>query len=115
MQWIEEKGEIALELFNEILSRRKMDTRSEAQIKQDVNEDIQFVKNQNKMEVSISKKEKLAMRMYDDYCESVGGKAFNGDDLPKSDELFNDTKKQIQAMGWVKAAETAIDFLEYNL
>lgn len=92
-----------------------MDTRSEAQIKQDVHEDIQYVKNQNKMETSISKKEKLAMKMYDDYCEAVGGKAFNGDDLPKSEEFFNDPKKQTQALGWVKAAETAVTFVINNL
>jgi hypothetical protein len=37
-------------------------------------------------------KEELAMKMYDDYCHVVGGKAFNGDNLPKR-------------------AQTAIDYL----
>lgn len=67
------------------------------------------------METSISKKEKLAMKMYDDYCEAVGGKAFNGDDLPKSEEFFKDPTKQKQALAWVKAAETAVTFVINNL
>lgn len=62
------------------------------------------------MENQISKKERLAMAMYDDYCEAVGGKAFNGDALPKSAEFFNDPSKQKQAKAWIVAAETAVKF-----
>lgn len=47
--------------------------------------------------------------MYDAYCEAVGGKAFNGDDLPKSDEFFSDESKTKQANAWIKAANVAID------
>jgi transcriptional regulator of met regulon len=90
MQWIEESGEVDPKLFNEILSRRKMNN-------------------------SISKKEQLANKIYDDYCEAVGGKAFNGDPLPKSQEFFSDPNKTKQSNAWIVAAETAIDFLEYNL
>lgn len=53
--------------------------------------------------------ETLAHRMYDKYCESVGGKAFNGDDLPGSAEFFGDETKQKQANAWRDAAQVAID------
>ena len=49
----------------------------------------------------------LAMAMYDTYCHSVGGKAFNGDPLPKPEEFFNDETKAKQAGGWLAAAEVA--------
>jgi hypothetical protein len=49
--------------------------------------------------------------MYDDYCEAVGRKAFNGDNLPKSDEFFTDETKQKQANAWRVAAQSAIEFL----
>jgi len=83
-----------------------MDTRSEEQIKRDVNEDIEYIKKYRNM----SKKEELAYKMYDNYCEVVGGKAFNGDPLPKSDEFFNDPNKTKQSNAWIVAAQTAIDF-----
>jgi hypothetical protein len=67
------------------------------------------------MPSTLSKKEQLAHKMYDDYCEAVGGKAFNGDPLPKSQEFFSDPNKTKQSNAWIVAAETAIDFLEYNL
>lgn len=49
--------------------------------------------------------------MYDVYCEAVGGKAFNGDDLPKAGEFFNDESKKKQATAWLKAAEHATIFM----
>lgn len=49
----------------------------------------------------------LAKKMYDAYCEAVGGKAFNGDPLPTSQEFFSDPNKQKQAEDWQKAAEVA--------
>lgn len=50
--------------------------------------------------------EKIARQLYDTYCEAVGGKAFNGDLLPKSDEFFADDSKQVQANAWRAAAAT---------
>lgn len=47
----------------------------------------------------------LAHKIYDDYCEAVGGKTFNGDPLPKSDEFFNDPAKQKQADAWRSACK----------
>lgn len=55
--------------------------------------------------------EALARKMYDDYCEAVGGKAFNGDALPKSDEFFSDPNKVTQAQGWRIASHTAFNFV----
>lgn len=56
-------------------------------------------------------REVLAEQMYDVYCEAVGGKAFNGDDLPKSEEFFNDESKTKQANAWRVAADKAIELL----
>lgn len=56
-------------------------------------------------------REELARLMYDDYSAAVGGKAFNGDALPKSDEFFGDLSKVKQANAWRVAAETAIKYL----
>lgn len=52
--------------------------------------------------------EKLARLMYDVYCKSVGGKAFNGDQLPGSNEFFTDASKEKQANGWRDSANAAI-------
>lgn len=51
----------------------------------------------------------LAKRMYDTYCEKVGGKAFNGDPLPGSEEFFADETKKKQSDAWLAAADVAID------
>lgn len=53
----------------------------------------------------------VAEQMYDAYCEAVGGKAFNGDDLPKSGEFFNDPSKEKQSNSWKIAADKAIELL----
>lgn len=53
--------------------------------------------------------EELARKMYDKYCESVGGLAFNGDKLPHSDEFFADESKLKQANAWRDAAAVALD------
>jgi len=52
----------------------------------------------------------LARRLYDVYCEAVGGKAFNGDPLPKSEEFFNDESKRKQANAWLAASGEAFSF-----
>lgn len=54
----------------------------------------------------------LAKKMYDAYCDGVGGIAFNGDKLPSSEEFFADASKEKQANGWRAAAQAAVDF--YN-
>jgi len=53
----------------------------------------------------------LAKIMYDKYCEEVGGKAFNGDPLPGSEEFFADQNKTKQANAWIATAKTAIDWV----
>jgi len=63
--------------------------------------------------IKMNRKEFLAREMYDTYCVEVGGKAFNGDDLPKSGEFFSDQTKTKQANAWRKAAEKAIDLLVF--
>lgn len=55
--------------------------------------------------------EQLAHKLYDIYCEAVGGKAFNGDPLPKSEEFFADEKKQLQANAWRTTAMAAMVIL----
>ena len=50
----------------------------------------------------------LAGRMYDKYCEAVGGVAFNGDPLPPWSEFGSDPKKQKQANAWREAAKEAL-------
>jgi hypothetical protein len=52
----------------------------------------------------------LAKIMYDEYCKAVGGKAFNGDNLPSSEEFFNDESKSKQSNAWIKASEVALNF-----
>lgn len=49
--------------------------------------------------------------MYDAYCAAVGGKAWNGQPLPKSGEFFTDPSKKTQADGWRAAARTAENLL----
>lgn len=53
-------------------------------------------------------KEELARKMYDTYCEAVGGIAFNGDKLPDSKEFFNDLTKIKQADAWRAVADIVI-------
>jgi hypothetical protein len=48
--------------------------------------------------------------MYDVYCDAVGGKAFNGDLLPGSNEFFADPNKQKQANAWIAAARASMKF-----
>lgn len=55
-------------------------------------------------------REELAKSMYDTYCISVGGKAFNGDELPKSDEFFNDPAKVKQADAWRSVADIVLKY-----
>lgn len=56
-------------------------------------------------------KDILAKKIYDKYCEAVGGKAFNGDPLPKSGEFFSDPTKQKQADAWREACKDIYELL----
>ena len=60
------------------------------------------------MENQDQKVEDLAGRMYDRYCNAVGGLAFNGDPLPAWSEFGSDPAKQKQANGWREAAKEAL-------
>jgi hypothetical protein len=56
-------------------------------------------------------KDVLAHKIYNKYCESVGGKAFNGDPLPKAEEFFNDPAKQKQADAWRESTKEIYELL----
>jgi hypothetical protein len=51
--------------------------------------------------------EQLAGNLYQTYCVNVGGKAFNGDQLPDWETFRADTTKRVQSDAWVKVAEAA--------
>lgn len=51
--------------------------------------------------------EELAGQLYDHYCQSVGGKAFNGDPLPSWEEFSSDPNKQKQVNAWIEVAKKA--------
>lgn len=56
-------------------------------------------------------KERLADILYTTYCDSVGGKAYNGDPLPSWRKFSTDPKKEKQTRGWLDAAQKAIKLL----
>lgn len=58
--------------------------------------------------------ETVAEQLYETYCAAVGGKAFNGDPLPKWAEFRADPSKQVQSDAWVAAGAKAIDLLLHN-
>lgn len=58
----------------------------------------------------MDKLEEMAGVMYDAYCKAVGGKAFNGDDLPAWKEFHLDTSKQKQINAWIEAASVGYEF-----
>ena len=49
-----------------------------------------------------------AKELYEVYCESVGGVAWNGDPLPSWEEFSADSTKETQADGWRRVAERAL-------
>ena len=49
----------------------------------------------------------FAGKLYEAYCVAAGGKAFNGDDLPKWAEFYADDEKKTQSSAWVVVAELA--------
>ena len=56
-------------------------------------------------------KETVAKELYEAYCKSVGGIAFNGDPLPNWETFSNDETKKKQSNAWLDTAQAAIDFL----
>jgi len=55
--------------------------------------------------------EELAGKLYEAYCQAVGGKAFNGDPLPEWEEFRADPSKTKQSNAWVIVAHEACDNL----
>ena len=53
--------------------------------------------------------ERLAGSLYETYCASVGGVAFNGDPLPDWNAFRGDPSKKKQSDAWVDTAECAIN------
>ena len=56
----------------------------------------------------------IAGRLYECYCEAVGGKAFNGDVLPTWAEFTADVNKEKQAKAWVAVANLAAMLFGYS-
>lgn len=54
----------------------------------------------------------LAAIIYAEYCEAVGGKAFNGDPLPDWQSFRSDQSKKRQADAWECAALAALGAME---
>lgn len=52
--------------------------------------------------------EELAKKMYDTYCEAVGGKAYDGSALVGSEEFFADPTKFKQVNAWRVTAAMAM-------
>lgn len=59
--------------------------------------------------------EDLARGFYDEYCEAVGGKAFNGDPLPPADEFFTDPAKAKQANAYRAAIAKMVPPESYSM
>lgn len=55
----------------------------------------------------------IASHLYTAYCDSVGGKAFNGDPLPDWATFSRDQSKQKQVKAWLDVAGIA-DFMARN-
>lgn len=51
--------------------------------------------------------QELARHLYDTYCRTVGGVAFNGDPLPTWDEFCATESKKKQVDGWKAVASEA--------
>lgn len=51
--------------------------------------------------------EAVAGTLYEVYCAAVGGKAFNGDPLPKWAEFRTDPAKRKQSDAWVLVAKVS--------
>ena len=67
----------------------------------------------NGQDPRMSTMERIAMAMYDEYCTSVGGKAYDGRPLPTAKEFFADATKAKQSRGWMSAASKALELILY--
>jgi hypothetical protein len=56
-------------------------------------------------------REFIARELYTAYCAAVGGKAFNGDPLPRWEDFSFDLTKTKQVQGWLAAADRALELL----
>lgn len=54
----------------------------------------------------------LAKALYTTYCSSVGGRAYNGDLLPRADDFFGDGTKAVQVKAWIDVAVAARSILQ---
>ncbi len=59
-----------------------------------------------------SNTETLAGHLYEEYCDAVGGVAFNGEPLPKWKEFRADPSKQKQSDGWIAVSKMVIRVTE---
>lgn len=62
--------------------------------------------------VKAMNEEQLAACLYEAYCGAVGGKAWNGDELPSWKEFSDDTSKAKQVTGWIIVAQVAKTILK---
>lgn len=53
--------------------------------------------------------EYIASKLYETYCEAVGGKAHDGDPLPKWPEFRMDQTKKKQSDAWILVARAATE------
>lgn len=72
-----------------------------------------MITKQQAIDAPYSTTEKLAMAMYGEYCEKVGGKSYDGKPLPTAKEFFNDETKAKQARAWMAAASKALELILY--
>ena len=54
--------------------------------------------------------EQIASNLYSVYCESVGGKAYDGKPLPDWNTFRADPQKAKQVEGWMAVARKAAEF-----
>jgi hypothetical protein len=56
--------------------------------------------------------EVVASKLYETYCQAVGGKAYNGDPLPSWREFASDANKKKQVAAWHEVARQALTIKE---
>jgi hypothetical protein len=59
--------------------------------------------------------EKFAGRLYERYCQAVGGKAYDGKPLPSWKEFRGDEVKRTQIDAWIEVAEAAFQVVGETL
>ena len=55
--------------------------------------------------------EEFAGKLYERYCQAVGGKAYDGKPLPSWKEFRGDEAKRTQSDAWIEVAEAAWETL----